>query len=178
ASLPVGAPPSCPARWRSPPPLRALERAAGMSCCPASAAPYLALDYEAKGKFGEADGVKYYKAGRPSQRGLLLLPDIWGWNTGRIRAIADDFSRKGLLVYIPKVLDAFEGGTDDDGLPPAFDLSERGSELGPLLKGAWNVEVVLPKTLKVVEAMKAAGVKKFGVIGFCYGAWLGMHLSK
>merc|ERR1719277_806757 len=26
--------------------------------------------------------------------------------------------------------------------------------------------------------MRAAGVVKFGVIGFCYGAWLGMHLSK
>jgi len=37
---------------------------------------------------------------------------------------------------------------------------------------------VLPKTLRVVEAMRAAGVVKFGVIGFCYGAWLGMHLSK
>jgi glutathione S-transferase len=32
--------------------------------------------------------------------------------------------------------------------------------------------------MKVVEAMRAAGVKKFGVMGFCYGGWLGFHLSK
>ncbi|CAJ1401172.1 unnamed protein product [Effrenium voratum] len=36
----------------------------------------------------------------------------------------------------------------------------------------------LPMVLKVVDAMKAAGVVKFGVLGVCYGAWLGFHLSK
>jgi len=149
-----------------------------MSCCPKNSAPYLAVDYAGKGKIGEADGVSYYQVGRPSQRGLLLIPDVFGWNGGRIRAIADDFAEKGLSVWIPKVLEAYEGGTDDDGLPPNFNLSERGGEMGGLLQGPWGVGEALPKALKVIEAMRVAGITKFGVVGVCYGCWLGMHISK
>jgi dienelactone hydrolase len=44
---------------------------------------------------------------------------VYGWNGGRIRAIADDYAAAGYLVIIPQLLQpAFEGGTDGDGLPP------------------------------------------------------------
>jgi len=148
-----------------------------MSCCPSDAAPYLAHEQDDKGKVGDADGVAYYQVGK-GQSGILLIPDVWGWNGGRTRALADEFATKGLSVWVPKILEAYEGGTDGDGLPPVFDLSVRGSELGPLLQGKWNVEVVIPMLQKVVAAMKKCGVKKFGVIGVCYGAWAGFHLSK
>eukprot|EP00933_Yihiella_yeosuensis_P084809 TRINITY_DN9949_c1_g1_i1.p1 TRINITY_DN9949_c1_g1~~TRINITY_DN9949_c1_g1_i1.p1 ORF type:complete len:277 (+),score=85.57 TRINITY_DN9949_c1_g1_i1:77-907(+) len=148
-----------------------------MSCCPPGAAGYLAADHNDEGSVKDAEGVPYYNSGS-GETGLLLLGDIWGWNGGRIRAIGDDFAKKGFNVFVPKILKALEGGTDDDGLPPAFPLGERGSELGPLFKGDWNVEPVMPLILKVVAAMRASGVKKFGLIGFCYGGWVGMHLSK
>jgi len=136
----------------------------------------LAADHTDEGTVGAADGVSYYQSGAGSN-GLLILPDVWGWNGGRVRAIADDFAKKGLNVWIPKILPAFEGGTDDDGLPPAFNIGERGAELGPLLKGSWNSDVVMPNVMKIVDAMRASGVKKFGAIGFCYGGWIGMKLS-
>lgn len=148
-----------------------------MSCCPAGAAPYLAAEHEDEGSVRSMDGVPFYQVGT-GQTGLLILPDIWGWNGGRTRAIADMFAKKGLSVYVPKLLESLEGGTDGDGLPPNFALKERMSEVGPLFKGAWNQTVTVPKALKVVNAMKAAGIKKMGLLGFCYGGWVGCHLSK
>jgi len=153
-----------------------LQGRESMACCPPGAAPYLAADHIDEGKVGEAAGVHYYNVGTGSV-GLLVLPDIWGWSGGRTRAVADEFAKKGLNVWVPKLLDAFEGGTEGDALPPDFDLPNRRAVLGPLFSGPWNVKAVLPRVQTIVTAMKTAGVKKFGVLGVCYGAWIGFHLS-
>jgi len=123
------------------------------------------------------DGISYYQVGSGSA-GLLVCPDVWGWNGGRTRAVADDLAKKGLSVWVPKLLPAYEGGTDGDGLPPNFDIGARMSEIGPLVGGDWNPSKVVPKCLKIIKAMDHAGVKKKGVLGFCFGGWIGMHLSK
>lgn len=124
------------------------------------------------------DGVEYYQVGS-GQNGLLFVPDVWGWNGGRIRALADDFAKKGLSCWVPKILQpAFEGGTDGDGLPPSFNPAERGSEFGPLFGDTWNHAKVMPKLKSVMKCMKSSGVKKIGVLGFCYGGWIGMYLAK
>jgi len=148
-----------------------------MSCCPPGSAPYLAADHKDEGGVAEAGGVKYYQVGS-GEVGLLILPDVFGWNGGRCRALADEFAKKGLAVFVPKALPAHDGGTDDDGLPPNFSIKERGSELGPLFKGAWGAKEAVPRHTKVVEAMRTSGVKKFGVIGICLGTWHAMHLSQ
>lgn len=137
----------------------------------------MAADHADEGEVAEAEGVQYYKVGA-GETAILILPDVWGWNGGRTRAIADDLAKKGVSVWVPKLLTPFEGGTDGDALPPTFSPAERGAELGPLFTGAWGAKEVLPSVLKVVAAMKAAGVKKFGALGFCYGAWIGFYLSK
>jgi len=130
------------------------------------------------GAVEETESVEYYHCGT-GELGLLLVPDVWGWNGERTRAIADDFAQKGLNVWVPKILQpALEGGTDGDGLPPDFNVRERGREVGPLFAGDWSAEKVLPQVKAIVEAMKADGVKKYGFLGFCYGAWVGFHLSK
>lgn len=111
---------------------------------------------------------------------MMLLSDIFGWNSGRIRAFADAFAEKGFNVWIPAVMDPVEGGTDGDALPPGFDVGSRIKEVVALSSptGAWNPEnVTMAKAETVVRAMLASGVVKFGIIGFCYGAWLGMYLA-
>lgn len=151
-----------------------------MSCCPPGSAPYLAADHNDEGKIGVTTdgGVSYYQVGSGTS-GVLILPDVWGWNSGRTRAIADDLAKQGLSVWVPKILPAFEGGTDDDGLPPAFPIVDRFmSDLVPLIKSTWGPEAVVPNCLKVCQAMEEAGVKQKAWIGMCYGAWIGMHLSK
>jgi len=148
-----------------------------MSCCPADAAPYLAPDHTDEGTVRSIDGICFYQVGT-GPVGLLICPDIWGWNGGRTRAIADDFAKKGLSVWVPKVLPPFEGGTDGDGLPPTFNNQERGKELGPLLGGDWHAAKSVPKAEKVIGCMKKAGIKKMAALGFCYGGWLAMRLMQ
>jgi len=150
-----------------------------MSCCPPGSEPYLAADHKDEGTTGTADRVEYYKVGE-GQCGLLIIPDIWGWNSGRTRAIADELATKGgLSVWVPKVCEAYQGGTDGDGLPPDFDLGTRNEEIVPhYFQNQWSPEKVLPQVKKVIQAMKDAGVRKYGLIGFCWGGWIGFHLSK
>mmetsp|Transcript_83577 Transcript_83577/g.165882 ORF Transcript_83577/g.165882 Transcript_83577/m.165882 type:complete len:292 (-) Transcript_83577:178-1053(-) len=146
-----------------------------MSCCPLDAVGYLAADHTDEGTVRSVDGISYYQIGS-GPNGLLFCPDVWGWNGGRTRAIADDFAKMGVSVWVPKLLPAFEGGTDGDGLPPSYDIKNR-TDLPDLFKGEWNQDKVVPKLLSVIKAMKSAGVKKIGLIGFCYGAWLGMYVA-
>uniref|UniRef100_A0A7S2P5J8 Dienelactone hydrolase domain-containing protein n=1 Tax=Zooxanthella nutricula TaxID=1333877 RepID=A0A7S2P5J8_9DINO len=149
-----------------------------MSCCPPGAAGYLAADHTDEGSVRSIDGVSFYQVGS-GPNGLLLIPDVWGWNGGRTRALADDLAKKGLSVWVPKILQPmFEAGTDGDGLPPTFDVTVRGGELGPLVKGDWGHEKVMPKVRAIVKAMKSNGVTKMGLVGFCYGAWVGMYAAK
>lgn len=148
-----------------------------MSCCPPDAAPYLAANHVDEGSVKEVEGVTYYNVGA-GEIGLLVMPDVFGWNGGRVRALSDQFAKRGFNVFIPKLLPPLEGGTDGDGLPPDFAMSRFGAEVGPLLSGAWGPAAVVSQFLKVVDAAKADGVKRFGFIGYCYGGWIGMYLSK
>ena len=97
-------------------------------CCPPTAHPYLATDYAAKGTTLTIDGgVEVYEAPPPAQptASLLLLPDVWGWAGGRIRAIADGLASEGYYVVVGKMLStpALDGGTDGDALPPGGTFS-------------------------------------------------------
>eukprot|EP00928_Gymnodinium_smaydae_P078799 TRINITY_DN62873_c0_g1_i1.p2 TRINITY_DN62873_c0_g1~~TRINITY_DN62873_c0_g1_i1.p2 ORF type:complete len:415 (-),score=101.29 TRINITY_DN62873_c0_g1_i1:145-1389(-) len=141
------------------------------SCCPPGSAPYLAADHKDEGTVRSVDDVPFYQVGS-GERGLLLLPDIWGWNGGRTRALADEFAKKGLSVWVPKLLTPVEGGTDGDALPPTFDIGKRGGELGALFGGDWHSSKTTPKVLKVIGSMKNVGIKKMGILGVCYGAWI------
>jgi dienelactone hydrolase len=84
-----------------------------------------------------------------------------------------------MSVYVPKLLEAYQvtGDSHDDGLPPNFNIAERMSELGPLVQGAWHPDKVTDNAMKVVEAMKNAGVEKIGIHGFCYGGWIAMRIA-
>ena len=110
-----------------------------MACCPPNAHGYLASTRDHKGsKITVPGGVEAYSAGTlgPSGRAILICPDIWGWDSGRLRNIADHLAEAGYLVVVPKILQPpcvtfhgraialypqfcrLEGGTDGDALPP------------------------------------------------------------
>eukprot|EP01059_Diplonema_ambulator_P032702 TRINITY_DN6549_c0_g1_i1.p2 TRINITY_DN6549_c0_g1~~TRINITY_DN6549_c0_g1_i1.p2 ORF type:complete len:276 (+),score=106.84 TRINITY_DN6549_c0_g1_i1:52-879(+) len=148
-----------------------------MSCCPPGSHGYLEPQGEGKGKKTTAGDIEVYETGEMGKAMLLIMPDVWGWHSGRIRSIADDFAAKGFFVVIPKVLDQFEGGTDDDALPPDFKLFERFPALFELFKGGWHNDAIVPKLVKVLEHYAKNGVEKVGFYGFCYGGWIGFHLA-
>eukprot|EP00961_Rhodomonas_salina_P186808 2522190-Rhodomonas_salina.1 len=59
-----------------------------MSCCPPGSEPYLASNYAAKGEKKSITGVEFYSAGTPAEgkKAILIIPDIWGWDSGTISA--------------------------------------------------------------------------------------------
>ena len=87
-----------------------------MSCCPPNSAPYLASTYTVKGSDHTThEGHTCYMTGTGS-RGLILIPDIWGYHSGRTRNVADYWGDAGFTVIVPKVLSpTLDGGTDGDG---------------------------------------------------------------
>lgn len=90
-----------------------------MSCCPPNAEPYLAADYSAVGEIVTLpSGLKVYSSGKVSDlsRAVIIVPDVFGWNSGRTRNVADLFASHGYLAIVPQLLaPGLDGGTDGDG---------------------------------------------------------------
>mmetsp|Transcript_26674 Transcript_26674/g.82044 ORF Transcript_26674/g.82044 Transcript_26674/m.82044 type:complete len:298 (+) Transcript_26674:1041-1934(+) len=143
-----------------------------MACCPPEALPYLVAEPATTGKKESVEGVEFYVSG-PSgaSAAILLFPDVWGWDSGRTRALADAFAEEGYRVYVPKLLQPpLEGGTDGDGLPPTFDLQARGADFLPWIKTVtW--EATKPKVEALLAHAKADGASTVGVVGCCWGGW-------
>jgi hypothetical protein len=120
-----------------------------MACCPPNAHGYLASSKDHKGtKITVAGGSEVYVTGNLGQSGraILICPDIWGWDSGRVRNIADHLAEAGYLVVVPKILQPscvtmpvrefalcpqffrLNGGTDGDALPP--DVAPSRSDTG------------------------------------------------
>ncbi len=89
-----------------------------MSCCPPNAEKYLAATYETIGKVCcLSNGHEFYSTGpTDSRKAVILIPDVYGWNGGRTRKIADWFGEAGYNTAVPKLMvPPLEGGTDGDG---------------------------------------------------------------
>lgn len=78
--------------------------------------------------------------------------------------------RAGLSHLRAEGAAAHQGGTDGDGLPPAFDLATQGEEFM-----SWITTVKWEAIEKQVRALlayaKAEGATSFGVVGCCWGGW-------
>eukprot|EP00992_Anisonema_acinus_P006595 TRINITY_DN210_c0_g1_i2.p1 TRINITY_DN210_c0_g1~~TRINITY_DN210_c0_g1_i2.p1 ORF type:complete len:256 (+),score=26.97 TRINITY_DN210_c0_g1_i2:53-820(+) len=140
-----------------------------MACCPPGSEPGLAPSHEDAGNVVDVEGVSCYVVGSGSST-VIIGPDVWGWNGGRVRQVADSLAATGVRVVIPKLLDPFEGGTDGDALPPDFDLAARIGEFVPWVKQVSPWEVIRAKMEKVLNYVKDA--QKLAYLGFCYGGWL------
>ncbi len=147
-----------------------------MSCCPPSALPYLESKPAIKGSkktidrvpSGPVAPVEFYETGAQSKAAIILFPDVWGWDSGRTRALADAFAEQGYRTYVPKVLQpAFQGGTDGDGLPPDFDLGSRMEEfMGWVTTVKWDG--IDKKVNALLAYAKAEGATSIGVVGCCW----------
>lgn len=136
-------------------------------CCPPGSTPYLEATYAAQGSVVTLGAVDIYAApapvGSPSTKGLLLCPDVWGWNGGRVRAIADALAGEGYIVVVPKLLTPCMGeGTDGDALPPDGAFSMDWIKNFP-----WTAQKA--KVDAALAYLRSQGATKIGVMGFCYG---------
>ena len=94
-----------------------------MSCCPPDSEKYLASDYATVGSVVSLPTCDFYASGKASsQKAVILIPDVFGWNAGRTRNLADWFGEAGYFAIVPKLLaPGLQGGTDGDGLFPGWD---------------------------------------------------------
>lgn len=124
-------------------------------------------------------GVGVYQTGSPSVVGILLVGDYWGWNGGRVRAVADYLANSlNAFVVVPRLLDTptLQEGTDGDGLPPDFQVGSRPSDLRQwLLKYLW--ETFKPKIDVAVVHLRNNQVKRIAGVGFGFGAWAACQAS-
>jgi len=132
-------------------------------CCPRDSLPYLQASHTDTGVIVMQDDYEFYtnKTGSPTSA-IIMCPDIWGWNGGRIRAVADHFAAT-YMVVVPKYLNpVFEGGTDGDAMSPTSQFNMEWIKQFP-----WEVQK--PKLDAAIALCKSQGITKIGVFGFCYG---------
>lgn len=109
------------------------------------------------------EGKVYYVAPpSPSDAGVVVIYDIFGFSGGRIKSVCDSLAASGFHVAMPDIYDGTEmtakGGF---GNPDAM---------------AWLKETTAWETQsKLIEpgfaALAAKGVTKVGAIGFCWGCY-------
>jgi dienelactone hydrolase len=78
-----------------------------MSCCPPNSHKYLEASYDTVGsKITRPNGYEYYISGGSAagKTAVIIVPDVWGWNSGRTRAIADMFAESGYFAIVPKLM--------------------------------------------------------------------------
>jgi dienelactone hydrolase len=118
--------------------------------------------------------VEFYHVGNPNtDKAIIMVPDVFGWDSGRIRRYADLLSEIAGYVVVPKLLQPpFEEGTDGDGLPPTFDVSARWSDFVSYMSQFKYNEVLKPKIDGLINHLRSNGVSKIGLMGFCFGGWV------
>lgn len=163
-------------------------------CCPPSGLPYLANSGLAVSEYHEkytqqgtivstGDGgaaLEFYEASPAGtfSSAVIVVPDVWGWNSGRTRAICDTLTNDGYLVVCPKLLQPpLEGGTDGDGLPPNFNIAERGQDFGPWAKQIPWIGKCDGQMDSLLQYLDSKGVQKIGMLGMCWGGWIVFHTS-
>mmetsp|Transcript_120349 Transcript_120349/g.236521 ORF Transcript_120349/g.236521 Transcript_120349/m.236521 type:complete len:264 (+) Transcript_120349:72-863(+) len=147
-----------------------------MSCCPPNAEKYLAASGPTNGQcLTLASGQEVYCSAPATsgKKGVLIIPDVYGWNGGRTRSIADMFAEAGYLAVVPKLMvPPLEGGTDGDGLYPTFSFETDVAKFPPYMsqfdwKGALDKRIA-----DSVAYLKEQGVEKIAGVGFCWGGWV------
>lgn len=140
------------------------------SCCPADSWPALTVadpgQREGQNVDIGGDMKNAYVVGNAAKcggRGIILIHDVWGVDSGRLKGIADQFAKQGYFCVLP---DLYRG----DNLPE-ISLIKDWAKKFPYEKCAADVfDVVLPY-------IKKQGVESVGMIGFCWGCWLIMKLG-
>ncbi|KEZ45382.1 hypothetical protein SAPIO_CDS2214 [Scedosporium apiospermum] len=131
--------------------------------------------------------------GRTAKELIVVLSDIFGWNTTNLRRLADSYAeRTGCKVYIP---DFMHGTAAPPSIKKVIDriLNERG--LWGWLVKPWLVlkalVVFLPCTIRNNVEKRYPGIRNFlddlrcneganskiGVVGFCWGAYSATRLA-
>jgi len=114
------------------------------------------------------NGLEMYISGHPSPNVVIVLPEVWGIASGRLRHIADLLASRGFFAILPKVQPGSpHGGWENDGYGAPID-----DGFFPWIGAELNWEKTKPRIEAVLAYAKSQGAKKIGLIGFCWGSWV------
>jgi len=122
---------------------------------------------KATGKMVTFQGLEIYTNGKPSTAAVIVLGEVWGIASGRLKHITDQLSCLGYLGLLPKVQpNSPHGGWENDGYGAAWD-----DKIIPWIATELEWSKVKPRLETVIAYAKSQGAKKIGMIGFCWGSW-------
>ena len=136
-----------------------------MSCCPPGSLPALQVEYSPRGQVVDVSGTEVYIS-RPAgavSTALILIPDIWGINGGRHKAVCDTMADRGFLAVSAEPFgdDAWKANDVGEGF---VDWAKK-----------YPYEKVEDSVLKAFQTAKAEGATRFTAMGFCWGCWCMFH---
>ncbi|KAL8026224.1 hypothetical protein ABFX02_14G013600 [Erythranthe guttata] len=124
----------------------------------------MSSDYCEKGKVKQFGGLDCYISGPShSETAIILITDVFGFAPSHSREIADKVAAAGYYTVLP---DFFRGDPYQHGAPLTPWLKKHAPEEG------------IKDAIPIIEALKARGITKIGVAGFCWGGKVAADLSK
>lgn len=134
-----------------------------MSCCPEGSLGAAVTVDTARELSGVVENKCYYVAPpAPSDKGIVVIYDIYGFSGGRIKSVCDALAMCGFHVCMPDIYDGTEmtakGGF---GNPEAMAWLKSVTE--------WSAQAALVEP--GFSMLSAKGVKTVGAIGFCWGCY-------
>eukprot|EP01108_Squamamoeba_japonica_P000503 TRINITY_DN1168_c0_g3_i2.p2 TRINITY_DN1168_c0_g3~~TRINITY_DN1168_c0_g3_i2.p2 ORF type:complete len:284 (-),score=97.37 TRINITY_DN1168_c0_g3_i2:56-838(-) len=138
------------------------------SCCPDGSWPALATDTNLTGTEVKIGEMAAYESGdaATAKRAMLCIPDIFGVDSGRTKAIADQYAQCGFFAIVPDVLLGDPMVADDTV----------GEKIEAWAKSKRYLTVVKPRIVEAMAHIKSKGFKTMCVSGYCWGVWVAFKM--
>ncbi|XP_062176980.1 endo-1,3;1,4-beta-D-glucanase-like [Alnus glutinosa] len=119
------------------------------------------------GHVEQLGGLSSYVSGSPdSKLAILLISDVFGYESPKLRKLADKVAAAGFYVVVPDFLHGDPYAPENADRPVQVWLKDHGPD-----KAAEDAK-------PVIEAVKSKGVSAVGAAGFCWGAKVVVELAK
>eukprot|EP01126_Amoeba_proteus_P040825 TRINITY_DN4378_c0_g1_i4.p1 TRINITY_DN4378_c0_g1~~TRINITY_DN4378_c0_g1_i4.p1 ORF type:complete len:256 (-),score=56.76 TRINITY_DN4378_c0_g1_i4:184-894(-) len=113
------------------------------------------------------EDLEFYVSGTPSTSCVIVLPEVWGIASGRLKSVTDQIAKRGYYCILPKIQPGSPyGGWEGDGYGHDFEPALFQWVIAEL---PWNKTKL--RLEKVIKYAKSTGAIRIGTIGFCWGAW-------
>jgi carboxymethylenebutenolidase len=108
----------------------------------------------------------YEVAPDDARAGVVVIQEIFGVND-HIRSVVDRFAAAGYHAIAPALFDRVERGLELDYSQPSI---EKGGAIAR--GGVLPQDRALADVAAAAETLRAAGVRRIGVVGYCWGGYL------